>query len=44
LSDGSVKEHGYAFVDPRADRTGINLKWMLANCSLVPRAEVRPEL
>lgn len=44
LDDGSVKEHGYAFTDPEAERIGINLKWMLVNCSLVPRDEARPEL
>ncbi|MEE4174776.1 MAG: hypothetical protein V2I57_11035 [Xanthomonadales bacterium] len=44
LADGSVKEHGYAFTDPKAERIGVNLKWMLVNCSLVPRDRARPEL
>ncbi len=44
LADGSVKEHGYAFTDPKAERIGVNLKWMLVNCSLVPRDQARPEL
>ena len=44
LADGSVKEHGYAFTEPSAERIGVNLKWMLVNCSLVPRHEARPEL
>lgn len=44
LADGSVKEHGYAFTDPGAERIGVNLKWMLVNCSLVPRDQARPEL
>jgi hypothetical protein len=44
LADGSVKEHGYAFTEPEAERIGVNLKWMLVNCSVVPRDEARPEL
>ena len=44
LPDGSVKEHGYAFTDPKADRIGVNLKWMLVNCSMIRRDEARPEL
>jgi hypothetical protein len=30
--DGVIKEHGYAFTVPEADRIGINLKWILASC------------
>jgi hypothetical protein len=44
LADGSVKEHGYAFTDPTADRIAINLKWMLGNCALTPRDQARPEM
>ena len=44
LADGSVKEHGYAFTDPHAERIAINLKWILANCALTPRHEARPEM
>lgn len=44
LQDGRVEERGYAFAAPDADRIGINLKWMLANCALVPRTGARPEL
>ena len=44
LADGSVKEHGYAFTEPGAERIGQNLKWMLVNCALTPRAEARPEM
>lgn len=44
LADGSVKEHGYAFTDPKAERIGINMKWMLVNCSITPRDQARPEL
>lgn len=44
LAGGAVEERGYAFAAPTADRIGVNLKWMLANCALVPRTEARPEL
>ena len=33
--DGSIKEHGYAFTLPEANRIGINLKWLLASCFMV---------
>jgi hypothetical protein len=42
--DGSVREHGYGFTAPTADRIGLNLKWLLANCALVPRSEARAEM
>jgi hypothetical protein len=44
LRDGSIKEHGYAFTDPSAERIGNNLKWMLVNCALTPRDQARPEM
>jgi hypothetical protein len=44
LPDGTVREHGYAFTDPGAERIGLNLKWMLANCAVTPRGQVRPAL
>lgn len=44
LPDGSEKEHGYAFTDPDADRIGLNLKWMLANCAMTPRQRATPEM
>lgn len=44
LADGSVKEHGYAFTAADADRIGTNLKWMLVNCSMMPRDQARPEM
>lgn len=44
LASGAVEERGYAFAAPSADRIGVNLKWMLANCALVPRSAARPEL
>jgi hypothetical protein len=44
LGDGTVKEHGYAFTAPEADRIGLNLKWLLVNCAMTPRSAARPEL
>jgi hypothetical protein len=44
LPDGSIKEHGYAFTDPNAERIAINLKWMLGNCAITPRNEARPQM
>jgi len=44
LEDGSVKEHGYAFTAANADRIGMNMKWMLVNCSITPRDQARPEM
>jgi hypothetical protein len=44
LEDGSIKEHGYAFTAPDAERIGMNMKWMLVNCSITPRDEARPEM
>ena len=44
LPDGSTREHGYAFTEPGAERLGVNLKWMLVNCSVVARDQARPEL
>ena len=44
LADGGVKEHGYAFTESTAGRIGVNLKWMLVNCSITPRDEARPEM
>jgi hypothetical protein len=44
LPDGSMQEHGYAFTEPDAERIGVNLKWMLVNCSMTPRDQARPEL
>jgi hypothetical protein len=44
LPDGAVKEHGYAFTDPDADRIALNMKWILVNCAITPRNEARPEM
>jgi hypothetical protein len=43
-ADGSTVEHGYGFTEPDAGRIGMNLKWMLVNCTLTPRDQARPEL
>ncbi len=42
--DGTRKEHGYAFTVPDADRVGINLKWMLASCFMVPSTDATPSM
>lgn len=44
LADGSIKEHGYAFTDPKAERIAINLKWILVNCAIVSRRDARAEM
>lgn len=44
LADGTVKEHGYGFTEPNAERIGINLKWMLVNCALVPPGQAQPQM
>jgi hypothetical protein len=42
MPDGSVKDHGYVFTDPDAERIAVNLKWILVNCALTPRDAARP--
>lgn len=42
--DGSMKEHPYTFTEPSAERIGYNLRWILVNCSMVPRHEARPAM
>jgi hypothetical protein len=42
--DGTIREHGYAFTEPDADRIGVNLKWMLVNCAMTRRDAARPEM
>ena len=44
LADGSVKSHSYAFTQPDATRIGMNMQWMLVNCSIVPRDAAVPRL
>ncbi|MEM8814647.1 MAG: hypothetical protein AAGE85_02410 [Pseudomonadota bacterium] len=41
-TDGERKELGYAFTVPDADRIGINLKWLLANCYMQSNKDVTP--
>lgn len=43
FADGSVKNMGYAFTEPGAERIGNNLQWMLINCAMTPRDQARPE-
>lgn len=42
LEDGKVKELGYSWTEPSAQRIGINLKWMLVNCYMLSNSEVVP--
>ena len=44
MSTGVIKEHGYAFTVPEANRVGINLKWMLASCFMVSGQEDTPSM
>lgn len=44
LADGSIKSHSYAFTEPDAERIGINMQWMLVNCSMVRRDQAVPSL
>lgn len=44
LEDGSVKSHSYAFTEPDAERIGMNMQWMLVNCTMTRRNEAVPAL
>ncbi len=44
LKDGTVKAHSYAFTEPDAERIGMNLQWMLVNCTMTRRSEAVPAL
>ena len=44
MSTGTIKEHGYAFTVPEANRVGINLKWMLASCFMISGQEATPSM
>lgn len=44
MQDGTIKPYSYAFVEPEATRIGLNMRWMLVNCAMVPRDQARPEL
>ena len=37
-----IKSHGYIFTEPRAERIGINLYWMMSYCYMQSNTEVRP--
>ncbi len=37
-----IKSHGYIFTEPRAERIGINLYWMMSYCYMESNTEVRP--
>lgn len=40
--NGDVKENGYSWTIPEAERIGINLKWALANCFMLSNEEITP--
>lgn len=44
MPDGSVKSHSYAFTEPTAERIGMNMQWMLVNCTMTRRSEAVPSL
>lgn len=37
-----VKTHSYGWTEPRAERIGLNLQWMLVNCYRLSNRDVRP--
>ncbi|MCZ0953248.1 MAG: hypothetical protein OXJ56_11725 [Rhodospirillaceae bacterium] len=37
-----TRPHGYIFTEPRAERIGINLYWMMAYCYSESNTEIRP--
>lgn len=37
-----IRSHGYIFTEPRAERIGINLYWMMAYCYSESNTEIRP--
>lgn len=44
MPDGSLKDHGYVFTDPDAERIAVNLKWILVNCAMTRRDAARPQM
>lgn len=42
-AEGSV-ELGYAFIEPDAERIGLNLKWLLATCFMESNSVTRPSM
>ncbi|MGI9344376.1 MAG: hypothetical protein ACR2QV_16205 [Gammaproteobacteria bacterium] len=41
-TEDGIKEHGYGWTEPRAERIGLNLKWLLVNCYRVSNRDVVP--
>jgi hypothetical protein len=41
-TDEGVKTHSYGWTEPRAERIGLNLQWMLVNCYRLSNRDVRP--
>jgi hypothetical protein len=41
-TDDGVAEVGYSWTEPRAERIGMNLKWILVNCFMVSTRDVKP--
>jgi hypothetical protein len=41
-TEDGVKTHSYGWTEPRAERIGLNLQWMLVNCYRVSNRDVRP--
>ncbi len=44
MADGTLANGGYVFTDPEATRIGNNLGWMLVNCAMTRRSDVRPQM
>lgn len=44
MPDGTVKSHSYSFTEPTAERIGMNMQWMLVNCTMTRRSEAVPSL
>lgn len=41
-TDQGVKTHTYGWTEPRAERIGLNLQWLLVNCYRESNRDVRP--
>ena len=41
-TDGGIQTHSYGWTEPRAERIGLNLQWMLVNCYRQSNRDVRP--
>jgi hypothetical protein len=41
-TDEGIKTHSYGWTEPRAERIGLNLQWLLVNCYRVSNRDVRP--